>query len=180
MTHDAQAKESLSSSRISATSPTENLQFDVIEFVDRGSVLAGRRMSANRVKGEEKLLAQCSRVRVQSGASHVACLGARAFDDDDVARVMSTKAEGQSSWIAIRRILVATKAQGPRFHVRGACVTESMSVLTDPATCGVLVSELTNCCSTRRVGSSMTMTMAMTHSGKVNQHYLAAWPYRHE
>ena len=30
-------------------------------------------------------------------------------------------------------------------HVGGACVTESTSVLTDPATCGILNSELTNC-----------------------------------
>ena len=30
-------------------------------------------------------------------------------------------------------------------HGSGACVTESMSVLTDPATCGTLNSELTNC-----------------------------------
>ena len=30
-------------------------------------------------------------------------------------------------------------------HGSGACVTESMSVLTDPATCGILNSELTNC-----------------------------------
>ena len=30
-------------------------------------------------------------------------------------------------------------------HGSGACVTESMSVLTDPATYGLLHSELTNC-----------------------------------
>ena len=30
-------------------------------------------------------------------------------------------------------------------HGRGACVTESMSVLTDPATYGILISELRNC-----------------------------------
>ena len=30
-------------------------------------------------------------------------------------------------------------------HGKGACVIESMSVLTDPATCGIFNSELTNC-----------------------------------
>ena len=36
-----------------------------------------RRMSASRVKGNEKMLAQCSHVVVQSGPSHVACFAAR-------------------------------------------------------------------------------------------------------
>ena len=32
-----------------------------------------------------------------------------------------------------------------RKNVRVSCITESMSILTDPATCGILNNELTNC-----------------------------------
>ena len=41
---------------------------------------------------------------------------------------------------------MAQENESPEFHHgSGACVTESMSVLTDPATYGTLNSELTNC-----------------------------------
>ena len=44
--------------------------------------------------------------------------------------------------------LIGSRANNCQSFIRhggGACVTESMSVLTDPATCGILSSELTNC-----------------------------------
>ena len=44
--------------------------------------------------------------------------------------------------------LIGSRANNCQSFIRhggGACVTESMSVLTDPATCGIPSSELTNC-----------------------------------
>ena len=44
-----------------------------------------------------------------------------------------------------RSLAQAMKCQSLIRHGSGACVTESLSVLTDPATYGLLNSELTNC-----------------------------------
>ena len=44
-------------------------------------------------------------------------------------------------------------SQSITHHGSGACVTESMSVLTDPATYGILNSELTNCPRTSRTAA---------------------------
>ena len=55
---------------------------------------------------------------------------------------------------------VKTISQSIIHHGGGACVTESMSVLTDPATYGILNSELTNCPRTAAVLGELSSSVA--------------------
>ena len=60
--------------------------------------------------------------------------------------------------------LIGSRANNCQSFIRhggGACVTESMSVLTDPATCGIPSSELTNCPRTAAVLGELAQRQQM-------------------